>query len=136
MVNKKTWKQFQDSGLLWWINMILHTFGWAIALNVNEEGEITDAFPARVKYRGFGEKENTDGYIRVSKLRGEKKRRRILAMTDKERNDIIDKMDKTAIRPNRAMDLKEMKAYVEGYEDARNTMLDAVNDCYVDEKTD
>lgn len=67
MVNKKTWKQFQDSGLLWWINMILHTFGWAIALNVNEEGEITDAFPARVKYRGFGEKENTDGYIRVSK---------------------------------------------------------------------
>lgn len=67
MVNKKTWKQFQNSGLLWWINMILHTFGWAIALNVNEEGEITDAFPARVKYRGFGEKENTDGYIRVSK---------------------------------------------------------------------
>ena len=57
-------------------------------------------------------------------------------MTDKERNDIIDKMDKTAIRPNRAMDLKEMKAYVEGYEDARNTMLDAVHDCYVDEKTD
>lgn len=67
VVNKKTWKQFRDSGLLWWINMILHTFGWAIALNVNEEGEITDAFPARVKYRGFGEKENTDGYIRVSK---------------------------------------------------------------------
>lgn len=29
-----------------------------------------------------------------------------------------------------------MKAYVEGYEDAQNTMLDAVNDCYVDEKTD
>lgn len=57
-------------------------------------------------------------------------------MTDKERNDIIDKMDKTAIRQNRPMNLKEMKAYVEGYEDARNTMLDAVNDCYVDEKTD
>lgn len=57
-------------------------------------------------------------------------------MTDKERNNIIDKMDKTAIRSNRPMDLKEMKAYVEGYEDARNAMLDAVNDCYVDEKTD
>lgn len=67
MINKKTWKQFQDSGLLWWINMILHTFGWAIVLNVNEEGEITDAFPARAKYRGFGEKENVDGYIKVSK---------------------------------------------------------------------
>ena len=67
VVNKKTWKQFQESGLLWWINMILHTLGWAIVLNVNKEGEIIDAFPARVKYRGFGEKENTDGYIRVSK---------------------------------------------------------------------
>lgn len=67
VVNKKTWKQFQDSGLLWWINMILHTLGWAIVLNVNEEGEIADAFPARVKYRGFGEKENTDGYIKVSR---------------------------------------------------------------------
>ena len=67
VVNKKTWKQFQDSGLLWWINMILHTLGWAIVLNVNEEGKITDAFPARVKCRGFGEKENTDGYIKVSR---------------------------------------------------------------------
>lgn len=27
MVNKKSWKEFRDSGMLWWINMILHTFG-------------------------------------------------------------------------------------------------------------
>nr|WP_297935692.1 hypothetical protein [uncultured Lachnoclostridium sp.] len=26
MVTKKTWQEFRDSGLLWWINMILHTF--------------------------------------------------------------------------------------------------------------
>ena len=45
-------------------------------------------------------------------------------MTDKERNDIIDKMDKTAIRPNRPMNLKEMKAYIEGYEDARKALSD------------
>jgi hypothetical protein len=25
MVDKKTWKEFRDSGMLWWINMILHT---------------------------------------------------------------------------------------------------------------
>lgn len=29
MLTKKTWKEFRESGFLWWINMILHTFGWA-----------------------------------------------------------------------------------------------------------
>lgn len=67
MVNKKTWKEFRDSGMLWWINMILHTFGWAIVINVEENGDITDCYPARVKFRGFDEKNNTEGYIKVSK---------------------------------------------------------------------
>lgn len=66
MVTKKTWKEFRDSGFLWWINMILHTFGWAIVVDIDDNGEITDAYPARVKFRGFGEKNNTEGYIKVS----------------------------------------------------------------------
>lgn len=65
MVNKKTWKEFRESGLLWWINMILHTFGWSIVVDI-EDGEITDAYPARVKFRGFDEKNNDEGYITVS----------------------------------------------------------------------
>lgn len=55
-----------ESGFLWWINMILHTFGWAIVVDIDDNGEITDAYPARVKFRGFGEKNNTEGYIKVS----------------------------------------------------------------------
>ena len=66
MVTKKTWKEFRESGFLWWINMILHTFGWSIVVDVDDNGEITDAYPARVKFRGFGEKNNTEGYIKVS----------------------------------------------------------------------
>ena len=66
MVEKKTWKEFRDSGFLWWVNMILHTFGWAICVDVDGE-KIVDAYPARVKYRGFSEKNNTDGCIKVSK---------------------------------------------------------------------
>lgn len=27
MVVEKSWDEFRNSGLLWWINMILHTFG-------------------------------------------------------------------------------------------------------------
>jgi len=67
MVNKKSWEEFRSSGMLWWINMILHTFGWAIVVNVNEDGSISEAYPARVKYRGFNEESNTKGYINVSK---------------------------------------------------------------------
>lgn len=66
MVEKKTWKEFRDTGFLWWINMILHTFGWAICVDF-DNGEVVDAYPARVKYRGFIENNNTAGYIKVSK---------------------------------------------------------------------
>lgn len=66
MVEKKTWEEFRDTGFLWWINMILHTFGWAICVDF-DNGEVVDAYPARVKYRGFIENNNTAGYIKISK---------------------------------------------------------------------
>lgn len=70
MVDKISWEEFKDSGMLWWINMILHTFGLAIVLDM-EDGEVKDVYPARVKYRGFDEKTNTEGYIKVSKYMDE-----------------------------------------------------------------
>jgi len=66
LVNKKTWVEFRDSGLLWWINMLLHTFGWSIVFNIENDGSITEVYPARVKFRGFDAKSNTEGYIKVS----------------------------------------------------------------------
>lgn len=66
MVEKKSWEEFRNNGLLWWINMILHTFGWAICVVIEEDGSVSNAYPARVKFRGFAEKNNTDGYIKVS----------------------------------------------------------------------
>ena len=67
MVNKKSWEDFRVSGMLWWINMILHTFGWAIVIQYNENREITEVYPARVKFRGFSVENNTEGYKKVSK---------------------------------------------------------------------
>ena len=66
MLDKKTLKEFRDSGLLWWINTLLHTFGWAIVYEINENKEAINMYPARVKFRGFDEKSNTEGYIKVS----------------------------------------------------------------------
>lgn len=67
MVSKKSWDEFRNHGLLWWINMILHTLGWAIVIETNE-GKIVDAYPARVKFRGFDERNNREGYIKVSQF--------------------------------------------------------------------
>jgi hypothetical protein len=66
MVKKQSWDCFRNAGLLWWINRILHTFGWAIVTEVNEEGEVTDAYPARVKFRGFHLESEERGFKRVS----------------------------------------------------------------------
>lgn len=40
-MEEKSWKEFRESGFLWWINMILHTFGWAIVVEV-EGNEIKE----------------------------------------------------------------------------------------------
>lgn len=66
MVEKKSWDEFRNNGLLWWINMILHTFGWAIVVEMEDDGAISNVYPGRVKFRGFGEKNNSEGYIKVS----------------------------------------------------------------------
>lgn len=66
MYEKKTWREFQNNGLLWFINMILHVFGWAIMYEI-ENNEVVSAYPARVKFRGFSEESNTRGYKNLNK---------------------------------------------------------------------
>lgn len=65
MVRKNSWQEFRQTGLLWWINMILHTFGWAIVFDVDGDN-VVDVYPARVSFRGFSEDINDIGYKRVS----------------------------------------------------------------------
>ena len=51
MLDRKSWDEFQASGLLWFVNSILHTFGWAIVV-VMVDGE-EKVWPARTTLRGF-----------------------------------------------------------------------------------
>ena len=67
MLTKKTWQEFQITGLLWWINRILHTFGWAIVLVQEDDGHISDAYPARCTFRGFEIDDEERGYRMVAK---------------------------------------------------------------------
>ena len=65
MIEKKSWEEFRTTGLLWFINTILHLFGYAICCEV-EKGKVIDVYPARVNFRGFSETHNTKGYQEVS----------------------------------------------------------------------
>ena len=68
MVTQKNWEEFRTSGLLWWINTMLHMFGWAIVYEFGEDdGELQSVYPARVKYRGFDADTNDQGYQKVTK---------------------------------------------------------------------
>jgi len=67
MITKKSWKEFRESGLLFITNQFLHIFGYALVCEFDDNGELTEVFPARVKYRGFGEKQIEEGYQKISK---------------------------------------------------------------------
>lgn len=71
MMEKKSWSEFRKSGLLWFVNSILHVFGWAIVFgftdaDASDDSEPNAVYPARVKYRGFSEENNTKGYLKVT----------------------------------------------------------------------
>ena len=67
MIERKTWQEFRNAGMMWWINRILHIMGWSIVVSVDEEtGDITECFPARVKYRGFDNNSEMKGHQKVT----------------------------------------------------------------------
>lgn len=66
-VTKKTWQEFRNAGLLFFINSILHVFGWAIVVEVDKDTqEITACYPARVTFRGFDENSQTEEHIKIA----------------------------------------------------------------------
>jgi hypothetical protein len=67
MITEKSWDEFRESGLAWWINSILHVFGWALVFNV-DNGKVIDCYPARVKFRGWDEESQEIGFRRISKF--------------------------------------------------------------------
>lgn len=68
MVNKKSWEEFLETGLLLIINQTLHIFGWAIVIEKDSETkEIINVYPARVKFRGFSNESVEKSYKKISK---------------------------------------------------------------------
>lgn len=67
VVERRTWTEFQEIGLLWAANHILHWFGWAIVLEVDDAtNEVRGAYPVRTKWRGFPADDNERGIQRLT----------------------------------------------------------------------
>ena len=67
MLHKKNWRQFRNAGLLWWVNRQLHLIGWAIVTDIDDKGEVVNAYPAKCKFRGFSEGSEEKGFKLLTK---------------------------------------------------------------------
>jgi len=67
MIEEKTWEEFTDAKLFWWVNRSLHLLGWALVKDVAEDGTVLRVFPARCKFRGFNREIEEDGFIGLTK---------------------------------------------------------------------
>lgn len=53
-IEKRSWEEFHQTRLLWWINRTLRLFGWSIVLVVQDE-KVVDVYPAKTNATSFPE---------------------------------------------------------------------------------
>lgn len=61
------WEQFRKTGLLQFVNIILHAFGWAITYIRDNNNKIMTVQPRRITFRGFSAEDNDKMYYRIGK---------------------------------------------------------------------
>lgn len=66
MIERKTWDEFRAAQLLWWVNRFLHIYGWALVCEM-EGGKVANCYPAMVKFRGFTNECEIEGFIGLSR---------------------------------------------------------------------
>ena len=66
--DKRDWKEFRETGLFHFVNSFLHIFGWAIVVDVEDDGTVSSVYPARTDFRGFSEESNDKAYARVTEF--------------------------------------------------------------------
>lgn len=71
-VEKRDWNEFRKTGLFMFVNTILHAFGWALVVEVEnykelgDDAPVTACYPARVKFRGFDVEDQEQMHERIA----------------------------------------------------------------------
>lgn len=60
------YNEFQETGLIVFVNQILHIFGWALVFTMEDNGQITSIIPMKVDYRGFNREVEEAAYEKVT----------------------------------------------------------------------
>ena len=66
IVEKRTWAEFRSTGLLLFVNSFLQIFGWSIAVNIDDDGDIETVYPIRTSFRGFSENNVDEAYQKLA----------------------------------------------------------------------
>lgn len=64
---ERSWCDFTEAGLFWWVNRSLHLFGWAIVREEDDHGMILRVYPARCRVRGFSPDADARGFERLTR---------------------------------------------------------------------
>jgi hypothetical protein len=61
------WNDFRKTGLFQFVNSVLHLFGYAIYVVLDESGAVISAYPDKCNFRGFDGDSTTEMYYRIGK---------------------------------------------------------------------
>ena len=77
MLKEVSWEKFQEDGMVWLVNRMLHLFGYALVVeetsykevdnNIKKRMKLIRVYPAKCKFRGFPEDAEDRGFRRVTK---------------------------------------------------------------------
>ena len=65
MIERKGWEEFKKIGLLWYVNRLLHLFGWVLVFEYIDDDKVV-CYPARTKFRGFDGESESKGFINLT----------------------------------------------------------------------
>ncbi len=66
MLDVKSWKEFRDAGMLWWVNRTLQLFGWSIKYEFDGDMNVTGVMPVRTRHRGFTKELEAKGHQQLT----------------------------------------------------------------------
>lgn len=68
-IERKTWAEFRGHRLFWFVNRMLHLYGWTIVCEVDIfTEEVVDVYPARTEARGFSGEAERAGYLAMQAM--------------------------------------------------------------------
>jgi len=64
-INEKSLEEFKKTGLLWFVNRILHLFGWVLVLECEDNGRFTRLYPVHTTFSGSTKEFENNGFKKL-----------------------------------------------------------------------